>query len=122
MKLRISGNSIRLRLSKSEVEKLSHNGSLEEHALFGKNVFSYALQCKADCSELCADFEKGKITVFIPESFIKDWAENDVIGFDTKMETSNNELLNILVEKDFKCLDETEEDQSDNYENPNRLC
>jgi len=27
-----------------------------------------------------------------------------------------------LVEKDFICLDETTEDQSDNYENPNKTC
>jgi hypothetical protein len=28
--------------------------------------------------------------------------------------------LYLLVEKDFVCLDETSEDQSDNYENPNK--
>lgn len=80
------------------------------------------MQCKAETNKLSAEFEHGKITVFIPEIFIKDWATNNVVGFNSQIGSENPEGLNILVEKDFKCLDETEEDQSDNYENPNRAC
>ncbi len=122
MKLRIKGNSIRLRLSKSEVEKFPDTKYIEECTSFGNNFFVYALKCKNDSKELSADFKDGKITVFIPEIFIKDWAVNNVVGFNSQIETRNPEGLNILVEKDFKCLDETEEDQSDNYENPGKSC
>ena len=122
MKLRIKGNSLRLRLSKSEVEKLAIAAYLEERTSFGSNTFGYALQSKETGDELSADFDGGKITVFIPEIFIKDWAVNDVIGFDARMQVSDAESLYILVEKDFQCLDETTEDQSDNYENPNKTC
>ena len=121
MKLRINGNSIRLRLSKPEVEKLSVDAYLEEHTSFGSNTFSYALQSK-DGDELSADFDGNKITVFIPEIFIKDWAANNVIGFNATKQVSDAEPLYILVEKDFKCLDEVTEDQQDNYENPNKTC
>ena len=121
MKLRIKGNSVRLRLSKTEVEKLAVAKYLEECTSFGSNTFSYALQIK-DADKLSADFDGSKITVFIPEIFIKDWAVNDVIGFNATREVSDAESLYILVEKDFKCLDEATEDQSDNYENPNKTC
>ena len=121
MKLRIKRNSLRLRLSKPEVEKLVVAKYLEERTPFGNNTFRYALQVKDVGDELSADFDGGKITVFIPEVFIKDWAVNDVTGFN--MEQANDaETLYILVEKDFKCLDETTEDQSDNYENPDKNC
>jgi len=30
--------------------------------------------------------------------------------------------LHLLLEKDFVCLDNTAEDQSDNYPNPNKAC
>ena len=122
MKLRIKGNSIRLRLSKPEVESLAVVKYLEERTSFGSNTFTYALQIKDGGDELSADFDGSKITVFIPEIFIKDWAVNDVVGFNTTKQGSNAEPLNILVEKDFKCLDEVTEDQKDNYENPNKTC
>ena len=122
MKLRIKGNSLRLRLSKPEVEKLAVAKYLEERMSFGNNTFRYALQVKDAGDKLSADFDGGKITVFIPEVFIKDWVVNDVIGFNGMEQVSDTETLYILVEKDFRCLDETTEDQSDNYENPNKTC
>ena len=121
MKLRIKGNSLRLRLSKPEVEKLTVAKYIEERTSFGTNTFIYALRIKDDGEELSANFEGGKITVFIPELFIKDWAVNNVTGFNSTEQLTDTASLNILVEKDFKCLDETE-DQSDNYENPNKTC
>jgi hypothetical protein len=120
MKLRIKGNSLRLRLSKPEVEKLAVAKYLEECTSFGNNTFSYALQSKDGGDKLSAD--GGKITVFIPEVFIKDWAVNDVTGFNTMEQANHAGSLYILVEKDFQCLDETTEDQSDNYENPDKNC
>jgi hypothetical protein len=122
MKLRIKGNSLRLRLSKTEVEKLAVAKYLEERTLFGRNTFGYALKVKDDGDKLSADFDGGKITVFIPAIFVSDWAVNEVVGFDATIEVSGAASLYILVEKDFKCLDEVTEDQSDNYENPNKIC
>jgi hypothetical protein len=105
-------------LTKTEVEKLCSNSILEESTSFGKNEFRYILRSKDDASELTAKFENETMTVFIPAAFIKDWSTNDVVGFNS----SNNSPLHILVEKDFKCLDETTEDQSDNFENPHVTC
>jgi Family of unknown function (DUF7009) len=118
MKIRLKGNSVRMRLSKTEVEKLTAEGYLEEQTSFGKNTFVYALRSKPDISELSAEYYDRKITLFIPESFIKNWEVNDVVGFDANVNIGSNEKLYLLVEKDFKCINETEEDQSDNFENP----
>jgi len=43
-----------------------------------------------------------------------------VVGFNAKMPVAENGSLYLLLEKDFVCLDETTEDQNDNYENPNK--
>jgi hypothetical protein len=122
MKLRIKGNSLRFRLSKTDVAKLAVAKYLEERTSFGSNTFGYALQIEDAGDELSADFDGSKITVFIPEIFIKGWAVNDVVGFNVTKQVSKAESLYILVEKDFKCLDEVTEDQQDNYENPNKTC
>jgi hypothetical protein len=122
MKLRINGNSIRLRLSKSDIAKLLAEAYLEERTSFGRENFGYTLQSKSGIHTLSANFDQHKINVFIPKTFLKDWAVNDLVGFDAYMHISDTESLYILIEKDFKCLENTSEDQSDNYQNPNKTC
>ncbi len=122
MKIRIKGNSIRYRLSKSEVAKLAETGYLEEQTLFPKNKFVYALRVSDSQQNLKADFTDNKISLFIPESFVNDWPNNSTVGIDTRITLTETDTLYLLVEKDFICLDETTEDQTDNYENPNKTC
>lgn len=121
MKLRIKGNSLRIRLTKTEVSTLAGIGYLEEQTSFPGNRFIYALQ-RTESNELSAIFENSKITMLIPASFTKEWPVNNIIGLDAKMPLPGDDSLYLLVEKDFVCLDHTTEDQSDNYENPNRTC
>ena len=122
MKLRIKSNSIRIRLTKTEVSTLAATGYLEEQTLFANNKFVYALQSVDDANELTATMNANKITMLVPAALIKDWPVNDVIGFEARMPVAENESLYLLLEKDFVCLDETTEDQSDNYENPAKTC
>jgi hypothetical protein len=122
MKLRIKGNSLRIRLTKTEVSKLAETGDLEEQTIFPNNRFVYALQKAGEAEVLSATFENNKITMFVPATFIKDWPANNIVGLDNKMPLPGNEYLYLLIEKDFLCLDETTEDQRDNYENPNKTC
>ena len=122
MKLRIHGNSLRIRLTRSEVGKLAVTGCLEEQTLFAGNKFVYALQSVENVNELSATLDTNKITMFVPGKLIKDWPENNVVGFNSKMPVAENVMLYLLLEKDFVCLDETKEDQSDNYGNPNKAC
>ena len=122
MKLRIKGNSLRIRLTKSEVSKLAEADYLEDQTSFLYNRLVYALQKATDASALSATFENNKITIFAPASFVNDWPVNNVVGLENKIPLPNNDSLYLLIEKDFVCLDETTEDQSDNYENPNKSC
>lgn len=122
MKLRIKGNSLRIRLTKTEVSKLAQSGCLQDQTIFPNNRFIYALQSNAEAPELFATFSNNKITINVPESFTKDWPANNIVGLETKMPLADNEHLYLLIEKDFVCLDETTEDQSDNYNNPNKNC
>jgi hypothetical protein len=122
MKLRVKGNSLRIRLAKTEVSVLADTGYLEEETVFSNNKFVYALKTIADATKLSATFDANKITMFVPQSFLADWPQNSVVGIDTKMQVTEKESLYLLLEKDFVCIDETTEDQRDNYENPNKTC
>ena len=119
MKLRIKSNTIRLRLSKSEVAQLAAEGHLQEQTTFANSTFTYAVQSDADTDTITADFTNGTLTVYMPQNLVQDWPVNDVVSLDNKNAASN---LFILIEKDFKCIDNSAEDQSDNYENPYKTC
>lgn len=119
MKVRIKGNFVRYRLSKSEVELLSTCGVIDEKTFFKNNqLFSYSLQSKDGISNLDADFINGHITIYIPTEDAKSWVNNNKVGYRHTIEIDEKNILVLLIEKDFQCLDETIEDQSDNYPNP----
>jgi hypothetical protein len=112
MKIRIKGNSLRYRLTRSEVKRFTDEGYLEETTTFGFSQLKYALQVIA-CGNLFADFENNSITLFMPEFLLREWATTDIVGFNNTADG-----LHLLIEKDFMCLDLIAEDQSDNYPNP----
>ncbi len=123
MKLRIRGNSLRIRLTRSEVNNFAQVGYLEEKTEFGSNSLIYALQAKEGIDFIKAAFEGNKITLFVPASLPAIWAANEVVGYDNSLDTDNNNKLYLLLEKDFKCIDAPPgEDQSDNFENPHKVC
>ena len=121
MKIRIQGNSVRLRLSRTEVELLCTEGYIQENTVFGSSAFSYAVKQDSLLDELTAAFHDNRITMYVPAAFLENWAKNSIVGLDARMQVGNDKELYLLIEKDFKCLDAAE-DQSDNYDNPNQTC
>lgn len=122
MKIRIKGNSVRYRLSKTDVDLVTSQGYHEEQTVFGATRLTYALQRKDAEEDLTATYTDNKITLYLSAAFLQDWATNAVIGCEAHMPLNDKDSLYLLVEKDFKCLDDTTEDQSDNYDNPNQTC
>ncbi|WP_297764906.1 hypothetical protein [uncultured Muriicola sp.] len=119
MKIRIKGDSIRFRLTKTEVETLCKKGYIEEITHIGDQVFKYAVQSKK-MESLEANYKDHTILINISDQKIKGWDSNETVGFETTVALDNNSL-HLLLEKDFVCLDERIEDQSDNYPNPKML-
>jgi hypothetical protein len=112
MKIRIKGNSLRYRLTKSDVAGFALNGFIEETTNFGSQIFNYALR-RGVVDSLSATFDDNTITVYMPGYMIDEWVNTSRIGFE-----NNGSTMYLLVEKDFVCLDTVAEDQSDNYPNP----
>lgn len=112
MKLRIKSNSIRFRLTKSDVDKLAAKGYLEDSISFGNASLTF--EVKATISKtLTTTFVSDIITLFLPQHMITELVSTDKVGFESQAGE-----LHILVEKDFTCLENVAEDQSDNYPNP----
>jgi len=123
MKIRIKDNSVRLRLTRTEVEKFANEKYIEGKTDFGNAVFVYAMRCNETVEEICADLSDNKITMHIPVSIAEAFVNTDAVGFQQDQLLDNGRKLFLLFEKDFKCIDgEVLEDQSDNYENPSAIC
>ncbi|GLU42739.1 DUF7009 family protein [Allomuricauda sp. NBRC 101325] len=118
MKIRIKGDSIRFRLTKTEVEIFCSTGVFSETTHFGTSEFNYKLQAKEGITAMEADFSNNTITLFLPDEERSSWATSDRVGYQNEMSLENGKELSLLLEKDFACLDNTTEDQSDNYPNP----
>jgi hypothetical protein len=118
MKIRIKGNSLRYRLTRPEVEGFSETGLVEERVNFGAAALTYAL-CRTDAGELSAVFTDNRIVLYLPAAFINEWVHTDKVGYGYRMPLDGiGETLYLLVEKDYTCLDDVDEDQHDNYPNP----
>ena len=114
MKLRIRGNSLRLRLSQSEVTQLAREGRVEEAISFGPSKLTYALTT-SDVDRVGATYDSNRIVVTLPKARAQTWTSTDEVGIESKGE------LAILVEKDWSCLKPREgEDDSDAFPHPEK--
>lgn len=118
MKLRIRGNSIRLRLTKGEVERLSDTGIIEDLVEFGSEYpgFRYELRTAAGDDESRAKFEDHCLSISLAAGDAKNWINSEQVGIEAMQPIGEGKFLRILVEKDFACLAERAgEDDSDTF-------
>ena len=120
MKLRIQGNSIRLRLGRSEVARLVAGEAVVEATSFdplGHQRLEYRLVASPDVAAIVATFEVGsRLVVRVPTALVRDWGTTDQIGLNATQPASDGASLRILIEKDLECLDAPpEESQADSY-------
>jgi hypothetical protein len=120
MKLRIKGDSLRLRLTKGEVSQLDTGGMVEDQVRFGGGAaLVYRLRSDAGAGALTATFVQGAVEIRVPEKSAHRWANSNEVTLEGAQAIAAGDELRIMVEKDFACLAPREgEDESDNFENP----
>jgi hypothetical protein len=122
MKLRMKENSMRLRVSRSEVTRLLAGDRLEETIRFGPEAgarFTYALQQKPFVSTPTVEYAENTVVVLLPADRAKTWCVTDQVGIAENISLGDLESLALLIEKDFACLDGSDEDNQDTFANPN---
>ena len=119
MKLRIKDNSVRLRLAQSEVIELAERGTVESVTRFpGGATVRYGLK-KTEEGRITLTWKENTLLVLVPEDKVQIWTESDLVGFSERINMVGSDPLDVVIEKDFKCLtDRPGEDESDLYPNP----
>jgi hypothetical protein len=113
MKLRIEGNSVRLRVKKSDLEKLKTDGIVRESVAFLKGFhLYYELKTDDKIKTIEASFSSGTIAVSIPLSMSDVWIDTEQVGIENTAENG----FYVLIEKDFPCKTRADEDKNDLFQ------
>jgi uncharacterized protein DUF7009 len=118
MKIRMLSNSIRLRLSQGDIKLLEEAGRVVESVNFPNSEQLVYSLIKTEEDKISADFNGTEIKTYIPKNLAAEWMKTGKVGFEQEMFDKQGNSFCILIEKDFKCLTERSEDESDLFPHP----
>ena len=120
MKMRIRGNSIRLRLTQTEVAEFDEKDSVEEVVEFGdEKKLIYALRSKSGAENVSAEFSDNRVVIIIPQDQANNWVKSNEVGIQAEQNIGDGRVLRLLIEKDFACLQPRRgEDDADTFPHP----
>ena len=120
MKLRIQGNSLRLRLNRSDVEQFRTSGICVESLRFDSDSqLTYTLETSSRLTGMEVQYVQNSIRVRLPLDMAEEWAGSDRISLSLSRASDSGPSL--LIEKDFQCLHREERnpaDAADAFPNP----
>jgi hypothetical protein len=126
MKLRLKGNSIRVRLDRRDIERLIDKGRVDDAVRFGPGLaFSYVVEMgPAPRGRPKADYTEGRLTIRIDPDDAAEWLAGDRVGFDHLQDVEGG-VVRVLLEKDFACIDRPAGEEADDayaFPNPSAVC
>ena len=113
MKLRLTDDTLRLRVSPSEVARLSEEGVVETETALGagpEKRLVYRLALADAIAHPTVVWESTCIVVQLPSDQGRTWATSEVMGLEAVQRFADGRCLAITVEKDFECLHRKAED------------
>jgi hypothetical protein len=121
MNLRIKGNSLRLRVSRSELARFQAGGRIEETIHFTtapEATLTYALESSLKPSPVTVRYGSREVTVILSKDRARIWGAQNEVGVYTTLDMGSAGSLEVVVEKDFACLDRSDGDNRDTFANP----
>ncbi|MCC9167713.1 DUF7009 family protein [Pontibacter harenae] len=124
MKIRILGNSIRFRLREPEVQQFQRSGNVTETTTFGPeptDQIKFVLEQSVE-TELAINYNLGTTIIKVPKHLAEEWVGTNLVGFEGTVVTGKGQRIELLVEKDFVCLDRPDEENEGAYPHPKTVC
>ncbi len=101
--------------------RLIRAGRIEEAIRFAPEddaKLTYALEHSAAITEMSVRYRSQEVTIILTTEEALRWSDSDQVGFYRDFAV-RGEVLAVLIEKDFACLDGSDADNADAFENPN---
>ena len=112
MKLRTDGNSIRLRLRRSEVAEFTAGNSISKTIPFAEQPLRFSLE-QGGAADVAASFDGHTVRITVSSAAASQWTETAQVGM---YGTYNG--IELLIEKDFRRTTKITPDDHDLYPNP----
>ena len=125
MKMRIQGNSLRLRVSKLELAWIANGACVKEIIQFAPQPgarLTYALEPSATANEIRTKYLENLVLVQIPLDLAHASEGSDLVASLPHHGPWLSRKSSHPVEKDFACLDKSDADNYDTFPNPNSDC
>ena len=122
MKLRMKENSLRIRITPSEMTRLLDAGRIAETVHFGPDPragLTYALEHDPRADKVSVRYTPGEVAIIVSSAAAYQWAAGQDVGLYGESATGHG-TLSVAVEKDFACLDKSDTDNVDTFPNPNQ--
>lgn len=117
MKIRLFGDSIRLRLTQEEVATLSKGGALESVIPFPGEALACVVQ--PFDGPLEARHAASRISVLVPQAETARWAVSEEVGMYATSLSGSGGPVRIIVEKDYNCIHKPDSpDNAGTFPNP----
>jgi hypothetical protein len=121
MKLRIKGDSLRLRVSRSELARFLRGERIEETIHFSPEPeakLTYSLENAAYDASTGVRYSAGHVTVLLSKDHVRTWSDSNQVGIYASVGIGSGNSLELVIEKDYACIDRSDEDNTDTFENP----
>jgi hypothetical protein len=121
MKLRIKGNSLRLRVSRPELARFLDGQRIEETIHFTRTPeasLTYALESAVQVAPVRVQYECQIVKVLLSGDQAGIWGAESEVGVYSTLDIGAAGSLEVIVEKDFACLDRSDEENSNAFANP----
>jgi hypothetical protein len=100
MKLKIRGNSLRMRVSQTELAKLAATGKVEETVRFSSDrALRYAIEVRPT-GAVTAAFSGEEILVTLPKPRLDLWLRPAEVSVEGSQPIGGGKILEIVLEKD----------------------
>jgi hypothetical protein len=83
---------------------------------------TYTLECDSTITSPDVRFTGHEIVVVLPRDQATTWAGNDQVGIYATVDLGLRGTLDLVIEKDFACLDLSDAENLDTFPNPNAGC
>lgn len=116
MKLRCAENSVRLRVSRSDLDRLDLEGRVQDRVgLPDGGSLVFALYLTEEAVDYQVHWRENTLSVGLPAAAGRSWIATDEVGLEERLPLPDGGALHLLVEKDFPCKHQPEVDRADTF-------
>ncbi len=108
MKLRVKGNSLMFRLTRTELTKLSDEGRVDETIYFSIDRLSklvYAISHDNHSNSATLRYRSSEILIVLPSKTFKEWIHSDQKGVYATIDLGPRGAIEFLLEKDYEVFE-----------------